>query len=220
MLPSIEKGELIKKGAEASVYRARWHGYDCVFKERVPKSYRNRTLDSQLRTGRTRKEARIIHQVKESGIRVPYLYHIDTRECSILMEHLDGELLKDALATASKDGDMELVTTLLEQFGTLVGTLHTHDFIHGDLTSSNVIVMEKGENTLSLALIDFGLGYKSRELEDKGVDLHVLLEAFESTHSGILEYRDVILEAYRRSCTQAEEVVAKSDEIERRGRYR
>lgn len=222
MLKSITRGELIKKGAEASVYRAGWYGYDCVFKERVPKTYRNFVLDQQLRTSRTKKEARLIHQIKECGIKVPYLYHIDTLECSILMEYIDGDMLRDVLLEASKKHDMERVTTLLRQFGELVGALHTHGFIHGDLTSSNVIIRRKeGEgHGFELVLIDFGLGYKSKEVEDKGVDLHVLLEAFESTHSDILEYKKVILDAYHQGYFGAGEVVARSDEIERRGRYR
>jgi len=222
MLKSITRGELIKKGAEASVYRAGWYGYDCVFKERVPKTYRNPVLDQQLRTSRTKKEVRLIHQVRECGIRVPYLYHIDTRECSILMEYIGGDMLKDVLIEASRGDDVDRVTTLLRLFGELVGVLHTHNFIHGDLTTSNVIVRRKeGEGQgFELVLIDFGLGYKSKDIEDKGVDLHVLLEAFESTHSEILEYKKVILDAYRQGYFGAGEVVAKSDEIERRGRYR
>jgi len=222
MLPSIERGELIKQGAEASVYEAKWQGYHCVFKERVPKNYRSPQLDQRLRTSRTRKEARLIHQLKQTGIRVPYLYHIDTLECSILMEFLKGQLLKDALLDAVKTEDPGQVAGLLGSLGRLVGALHGAGFIHGDLTTSNVIVLEDKGNKAPhpLALVDLGLGYKSKESEDRGVDLHVLLEAFESTHSEILEQRKLILEAYKGTFSQAAEVLAKVEEIERRGRYR
>jgi len=217
MLRSIRIEGLIKKGAEASVYRASWHRYNCVFKERVPKLYRNSLLDLRLREERTKKEARLLHQIKEMGIRVPYLYHVDLIECSILMEYINGRLLKDVLIEAGRNKDVKKIKNLLKAFGNLVGRLHTYDFIHGDLTTSNVVLKEE---EFELVLIDFGLGYKSKEIEDKGVDLHVLLEAFESTHSDILQYKNLLLKAYRESYFQAEEVIKKSEEIERRGRYR
>ena len=222
MLSSIQKREFIRKGAEATVSRVSWHGLDCVLKERVQKAYRHPVLDQELRTTRTRKEARLIHQLKTTGIRVPYLYHVDLRECSILMERIEGELLKDAISASSQSGDEERVRALLASLGEMVGTLHDNNFIHGDLTSSNVIVTSDSSTAegFSLVLIDLGLGAFSGEVENKGVDLHVLLEAFQSTHSELLELRDVILDAYRERYDGAGEVVAKVEEIERRGRYR
>ena len=67
--------------------------------------------------------------------------------------------------------------------------------------------------------IDFSLGGKSREIEAKGVDLHLLMEAFESTHSEILEMFDHVLEGYKNEYDGADKVIKKVKEIEKRGRY-
>ncbi len=227
MLTSIQKGELIKKGAEASVYHASWYDLPCVFKERVPKGYRHPVLDQELRLTRTRREARIIHQVKVTGVRVPYIYHMDLASCSLLMEFMEGDMLRDALRAAVAAEDIPRLGAMLREFGTLVGRIHGKGFIHGDLTTSNVIVQKTSpgdpeeEQGFKLVFIDFGLGFKSKEFEDKGVDFHVLLEAFESTHSEILEMKEEIISAYQEAYPEgAKEVLKKSEEIERRGRYR
>jgi tRNA A-37 threonylcarbamoyl transferase component Bud32 len=43
--------------------------------------------------------------------------------------------------------------------GEVVGRLHSGGLIHGDITTSNILVMEEeeGEDGLHLVLIDFGL---------------------------------------------------------------
>jgi Kae1-associated kinase Bud32 len=69
--------------------------------------------------------------------------------------------------------------------------------------------------------IDFGLGEKNREVETKGVDLHVLMEAIESTHSKYSEYFKYILEGYKKELKgDANQVIKKIEEIVKRGRYR
>ena len=52
--------------------------------------------------------------------------------------------------------------------------------IHGDLTTSNMIVREADE---ALVLIDFGLATVATLPEDKAVDLYVLERAITSAHS-------------------------------------
>jgi Kae1-associated kinase Bud32 len=69
--------------------------------------------------------------------------------------------------------------------------------------------------------IDFGLGGIDSELEAKGVDLHVLMEAFESTHSLYSQCFDYVLEGYQKEYKgDARHVVKKIEDIVRRGRYR
>jgi TP53 regulating kinase-like protein len=71
-------------------------------------------------------------------------------------------------------------------------------------------------------LVDFGLGEKNSELEAKGVDLHLMKRALQSTHFQFAEecfvavakgYATVVGEV------EAKNVLAKVKEIERRGRY-
>ena len=69
--------------------------------------------------------------------------------------------------------------------------------------------------------IDFGLGEKNSEIEAKGVDLHVLMEAIESTHSKYSKCFEYVLEGYRKEYKgNPEHVINKIDEIVKRGRYR
>jgi TP53 regulating kinase-like protein len=68
----------------------------------------------------------------------------------------------------------------------VIGKLHDADIVHGDLTTSNMIVKQEasGELGTSVVLIDFGLGMMKPTQEDKAVDLYVLERAFVSTHPG------------------------------------
>lgn len=56
--------------------------------------------------------------------------------------------------------------------------MHELGVIHGDLTTSNMIIKEDG----SIFLLDFGLSYNKDSAEDRAVDLYVLERAFKSTH--------------------------------------
>jgi Kae1-associated kinase Bud32 len=69
--------------------------------------------------------------------------------------------------------------------------------------------------------IDFGLGEKNSEIETKGVDLHVLMEAIESTHSKYADCFQYVLDSYKKEYKgNADAVVKKIEEIIKRGRYR
>jgi TP53 regulating kinase-like protein len=70
--------------------------------------------------------------------------------------------------------------------------------------------------------VDFGLGEKNSELEARGVDLHLMKRALQSTHYQFWEecFRNV-LSGYSSvlGSEAAEKVYEKIKEIERRGRY-
>jgi Kae1-associated kinase Bud32 len=68
---------------------------------------------------------------------------------------------------------------------------------------------------------DFGLGEINSEVEAKGVDLHVLMEAIESTHSKYSNCFKYVLEGYKKELKQdANQVIKKIQDIVKRGRYR
>lgn len=46
--------------------------------------------------------------------------------------------------------------------------------VHGDLTTSNILIESTNNNEIKLVLIDFGLSQTSNKSEDIGVDLYVL----------------------------------------------
>lgn len=66
--------------------------------------------------------------------------------------------------------------------------MHSIDVIHGDLTTSNMLLRTPAASTSQttseprVVLIDFGLSYISTLPEDKAVDLYVLERALASTH--------------------------------------
>lgn len=202
--------ELIKRGAEAEIYLSEWRNRKVVIKKRIPKTYRKEEIDKRLREARTKLEAKLISEARSFGVSTPIIYDVDTKNSQIMMEYVDGERIKEALHHADKEKQQSMCIDI----GRCVGKFHKNDLIHGDLTTSNMIL--KNHKTY---FIDFSLGGKSKEIEAKGVDLHLLMEAFESTHSEILDMFNYVLEGYKNEYHEAEKVIQKVKEIEKRGRY-
>ncbi|MCK5587584.1 MAG: Kae1-associated serine/threonine protein kinase, partial [Candidatus Lokiarchaeota archaeon] len=181
---------------------------------RVKKDYRVIELDKTLRVTRTVREANLLRNAKRAGVPTPIVYEIDKHETSLIMEFIEGRRLKEVLDTI----DPEKRKVLSRQIGILIGRLHKHNLIHGDLTTSNMILTETGK----IYLIDFGLGYNSTSVEDKAVDLHLLKRALESTHYKFVEeiFREII-KGYREEASSVltKEVHDRMKSIRKRGRY-
>jgi Kae1-associated kinase Bud32 len=201
---------IIRRGAEAEIHLTEWLGMKVIAKRRVPKSYRLQSLDEELRQFRIRNEAKLIASSRKFGVPTPAVLDINIIDCELVMEYIDGPRLKDELAARPKDVRKKMLTTVGEQ----IGILHSNDIIHGDLTTSNMILNED-----TIYFIDFSLGEWSMELEAKGVDLHVLMEAYESTHPELMDEFEYILEGYRNTFKDANAVESKIQEIISRGRY-
>ncbi|MEM3616345.1 MAG: KEOPS complex kinase/ATPase Bud32 [Candidatus Bathyarchaeia archaeon] len=210
----ISQPRLIKKGAEAYLYLADWHGRKVVIKRRLPKKYRISALDEQIRTYRTIHEPQLMHEAKKAGVPTPTIYLVDSKNATIIMEYIEGEQLKKLLAKASESTRQ----MLCRKIGELIGKLHKNGIIHGDLTTSNMIQTIEGK----IFFVDFGLGEKTKELEARGVDLHLMKRALQSTHFQFAEKCfDAVIEGYA-SVLEGDEVknvLDKIREIERRGRY-
>ena len=201
---------IIRKGAEAEIHLTTWQDRKVIAKRRVPKTYRLGKLDEVLRTKRTRMEAKLISEARSIGIPTPVIFDIDKIGSQIVMEFIEGERVKDILNQVSPSERKEICLTI----GNSIGKLHTNHIIHGDLTTSNMIFRDG-----LIYFIDFSLGEISEEIEAKGVDLHVLMEAYESTHPSIMEDFEYIMEGYRSEFDSAQEVEDKIQEIISRGRY-
>jgi len=107
---------------------------------------------------------------------------------------------------------------LCRHIGTLIGQLHTHGIVHGDLTTSNMILTPFNK----IFLVDFGLGEYSEELEIRGVDLHLMKRALQSTHhKSAKQCFEAIMNGYAKTVGKetAAKVLGKIHEIEHRGRY-
>jgi len=110
--------------------------------------------------------------------------------------------------------------------------LHSKNIIHGDLTTSNVLVRKPTSKTdlvnvdidqASLVLIDFGLARVESTAEDKAVDLYVLERSLLSSHSELPELFSAILSNYAdniRDKKQRREIISKYEEVRARGRKR
>ena len=205
---------LIKKGAEANLYLENWHGKKVIIKERIPKKYRLPVLDERIRTYRTVHEPQLMHEAKKAGVPTPTIYMVDLAKKSIIMEYVEGKQVKKILNQLSAKERIELC----KKIGILIGRLHKNGIIHGDLTTSNVILTPNGK----IYFVDFGLGEFSKELEAKGVDLHLMRRAFQSTHYLFAEESfNAVLEGYTEAVgeVEAKKVLEKIREIELRGRY-
>ena len=183
-------------------------------KTRLPKAYRVDSLDTSIRLARTSREAHLLHDSKRAGVPTPTVYHVDTATCTIVMEYVQGPRLKEAFAETSQ---LDLSRTC-KLVGSLIGRLHSGGIVHGDLTTSNMILRDGKK----LFFIDFGLSDYSRELEARGVDLLLMSRAFKSTHYALYSkaFRAVI-DGYREVAGSHETqlIVGKMHEIATRGRY-
>lgn len=210
---------LLKRGAEAELHLEDFgilHPFGqgrVVVKHRVPKGYRVRELDLSLREARTSLEAKLLFDAKRAGVPTPPVYEVDRGEMRIVMEYVEGRPLKELLEGMGREERRRIC----RKIGRYVARLHRRGMVHGDLTTSNLLLTPGGE----LYLVDFGLGEYTSSLEARGVDLHLLKRALQSVHFGVAE------EAYREICSAylkefgrgGREVLRRAEEIGRRGRY-
>ena len=205
---------LIRKGAEANLYVEEWYGLRVIKKARIPKAYRLHQIDLEIRRSRTAHEAQILHEAKQAGVPTPIIYFIDVNRAFIVMEHVEGPRVKEILNTLSSTDRRRLC----RHIGGLIGKLHRKGIIHGDLTTSNMI---RGKNE-RVFFIDFGLAEYSMEVEKRGVDIHLMKRALESTHyTHAKECFNAIIEGYILEVgdKNSEDVVTRVGEIAKRGRY-
>ena len=106
---------------------------------------------------------------------------------------------------------------ICKKIGQSIAKLHNSDIIHGDLTTSNMIFVEKEDKVY---FIDFGLGFISHKIEDKAVDLHLLKQALEAKHfKHWKELVKEVLKSYEKS-TDSKIVLERLKAVEKRGRYK
>lgn len=205
---------LIKRGAEADLYLEDWYGRNVVVKRRVAKPYRIKHLDEKIRGYRTVHEAQIMHEAKKFSVPTPTIYMVSRADSTIVMEYVEGVRLKEALGQIPR----ALMLKVCRTVGLQIGKLHRNSIMHGDLTTSNMIQTRDGE----IFFIDFGLSQHSTELEDRGVDLHLMKRALNSTHHRhAIECFKAVMDGYESEVGSeaSGKALSKVMEIERRGRY-
>ncbi|MBN2733790.1 MAG: bifunctional N(6)-L-threonylcarbamoyladenine synthase/serine/threonine protein kinase [Methanomicrobiaceae archaeon] len=201
---SYGKANLIENGSARGAEAVVTVCGNNVIKKRLSKGYRNSALDRRLIAERTRAEARLISLARRSGVLTPIIR--DVTDDSVVMENVAGDMLKLVLSEEN-----------VFNAGIAVGRLHNGGIIHGDLTTSNIIV--GGGAPGKCYLIDFGLSYISSETESRGVDVHVFFQTLESTAPGRDNLVFKFSEGYRAAFRDADSVLERVSEIKQRGRY-
>jgi TP53 regulating kinase-like protein len=192
------------KGAESNIYLTKWYNKKAISKIRIPKIYRHRMLDDDLRRRRTISESKMIALAKEFGLRTPYIYFVDTFRAEIVMEFISG-------TRASK----VLTSSICNDIGRFVSTLHLFNIIHGDVTPANFIVNRK------ITMIDMGLSFHSTRREDKAMDIRLFKEILKSTYYRYYsEFFGDFLDGYKSvNSKELDKILQRIDEIETRKRY-
>lgn len=247
---------VISQGAEAIVFETQTHPFlpksnqlsttKFIIKYRPRKPYRHPTLDLQIVNSRTQSEARLLHKLYQLGIKAPRLIAVDGPNGIIWMESVGGTLpngetsslknmlwFKEKSQEERKDSENESnialdgeVRDIMSKVGAAVAKLHLANIVHGDLTSSNIILDQRNDKWEPM-LIDFGLSSYSLLAEDEAVDLYVLERALISTHPIYSKsYNEWLLQGYERTFKEASsskkfrEISRRLQDVRLRGRKR
>lgn len=224
---------LITQGAEGRLYKTTYLLPDipCALKYRPPKPWRHPTLDQRLTRHRILAETRILAKCRRDGLRVPAVYAVDESAGWLMLEWIHGGPVRKSIneclgkRTEGIEDDDEL-KGLMRRMGSAIGKMHQIGIVHGDLTTSNMMlnppVEPQGKSLLDgeLVIIDLGLASGSTQDEDRAVDLYVLERAFGSTHPRAECLFPELLDAYSKSFKQAGVVLKRLADVRMRGRKR
>lgn len=149
-------------------------------------------------------------KARRLGVSTPVLYAVDPVQHTLTFEYVEGPSVKDIFLEFGLHGIMEeQLEDIALQIGNAIAKSHDGGLIHGDLTTSNMLIRSGKNQLVSLlllflypfanivicedvsqtanifcqVLIDFGLSFTSTLPEDKAVDLYVLERALLSMHS-------------------------------------
>ena len=219
---SINLMKEIARGAEAVVYQMEFYGRNAIMKKRLSKKYRHAELDHRLTMRRLTQEARCMLRLRKVGIRVPALLYVDLVRATIIMEDLGGITLREFLK-CEKDEVKRL--SMMRRAGATVAEMHMAEVVHGDLTTSNLMVLRENSTNgeaedVRISVIDFGLSTSTVCDEDIAVDLYVFERAVISTHSeSAMPLNEAFLDSYSNTIGKAS-IFDKLNEVRARGRKR
>ena len=226
---------LISQGAEAKIWKIpnftdlnAIEPTTAIAKERFSKSYRHPVLDERLTKQRCRAEARILGKCLKKEMDVPKVLKVDAPV--IYLEFIQGTTVRDYLEQLlHQDGTEEEVMRIGKLMGRTIGKLHSLGVVHGDLTTSNMMVRDEHKKNQTddapnlLTLIDFGLAKNTESAEERAVDLYVLERALTSTHPKLPEdYLDTILQVYQEmgADRKFKTTITRLEQVRLRGRKR
>lgn len=235
--PSTTPPELITQGAEGLLYRTTYlhPTLPAALKYRPAKPYRHPLLDARLTRQRILAEARILARCRRDGVAVPAVYCVDEAAGWLLLEWVAGAPVRvgvNAWLGAKSEyevldaagGSNAPLVGLMQRVGAAVGRLHAAGVVHGDLTTSNMMLRpwagDEGVLEGEIVMIDFGLASQGTHEEERAVDLYVLERAFLSTHPRAEKLFGEVLEGYKTAFKGSKSVLRKLEDVRMRGRKR
>ncbi len=189
---------MIAEGAEANVYRCTFMNMPAIAKRRIRKQYRIESLDTYLRTHRTKIEAKIMMALA-GKINLPRVLAVSSD--TIYMDFIEGKRL--SIMT-----DEKAIGRHVEESGHWLAVMHDNDITHGDFTPANIMA-----NGNSAYVIDFGLSYFTGSIEDKAIDLLLMKRSISK------ELFSIFIHGYDSAAKDSKPAKKKLAEIELRGRY-
>lgn len=205
--------EIIALGAESVILKVERWNQPLVLKWRQSKPYLLEDIDAHLRKTRTTRECKMLSVARSLGVRTPAVYAMDMSGFTILMDYINGTQFKQLVNELPEDQ----LEKYCNEFGKSIAMLHKGDVVHGDPTTSNVLIDSK----FRLWLVDFGLSEMNATVEMKGVDLHLIHRALETTHWDLQELMlDATIKGYSQILgDDSRDILSRMEEIRERGRY-
>ena len=163
--------------------------------------------------------------------------HVDSSSGPITKRPRNGNECPNNIGESCQTRIDEAAMKVAYEMGLMVAQMHNVNVIHGDLTTSNMMLTnadirdDKSVNIKEdkiaewkpkLALIDFGLsGLKAKDSnEEKAVDLYVLERSFISTHPGSKILVEEFHRAYKGASKTSDAVLQRLFAVRLRGRKR
>ncbi|PVU92476.1 hypothetical protein BB561_003787 [Smittium simulii] len=214
-LNSMSGQIMLGQGAEARVYKSTLFDKTIAEKVRFSKKYRHPVLDARILSSQINQEVRLLHRCLQNDISVPAIYFVDKLNYTISLEFIEGTKVRDILSKALEESSLTIekaetsieaneanytshaLSTKLrnieakvaEHIAVNLSKMHNVGIIHGDLTTSNMIL---SPDLSQMTFIDFGLGSVSNNPESIAVDLYVFERALTSSY----RFADRLLECF------------------------
>jgi TP53 regulating kinase-like protein len=200
--------KILQQGAEAKIILKK---RSQIIKDRIAKSYRLKELDDKIRKRRTKSEIKLLEKASQIISSPKPEKNSQKNFFQIAMPYIEGKKLSEHLDKFP----LQKQKAICEKIGKNIAKLHEHNIIHGDLTTSNMILKNN-----KIYFIDFGLGYISSKFEDKAVDIHLLKQALEAKHfKNWQKLLEEVLNGYK-NYKESKIVLEQLKKVEKRGRYK
>lgn len=177
-----------------------------VVKIRLRKTYLNEKIDEKIRKYRMKIESKIIRRLYNI-INVPKILYEDYDNFALVLEYIDGIKFQDFINEKNK--------IYLKFLGEIIGKIHRYGVVHGDLTTQNILIKNN-----EIYLIDFGLSFLSRRIEDFATDIELLKKLLDNIHWDIENAFNLFIDGYINTFDMGDQVIKRVNIIEMRGRYK